>query len=286
MLMSNRNIEESILLKLREAAEKHDNAEPQWLKEGIEPDFDIVEFNGNEKGPIILLLHGLFGALSNWDGIIQGLQTFSRPIAVKFPIITGRKTDTRVKALALLTEFIIRKKGFNDVILCGNSLGGHVALRLCLASQDLIKALILTGTSGLYEHTVDSLPVRPDKKFVIEHMRRVFFNKQFITDEAVDEITAILKSKSNVLNLINVARSAKKDNLRKRLKDINVPTLLLWGEDDHITTMEVARTFHRYILNSKLVSIKECGHAPMIEHSVWFAEEVQHFIDSIGYRNF
>jgi len=80
----------------------------------------------------------------------------------------------------------------------------------------------------------------------------------------------ILETKTNVLNLIHAARSAKKDNLKDLLGQIQVPTLLLWGEDDFVTTMEVAEMFHKLIPNSELVSIKNCGHAPMIEHPEWF----------------
>ena len=153
-----------------------------------------------------------------------------------------------------------------------------MALRLCLASPQLVDCMILSGTSGLYEHTVDALPVRPDRKFVREHMGRVFTNPKFITDEAIEEIFKILNTRSYVLNLIHAARSAKKDNLEKLLPQIKVPTLLLWGEDDHITTMTVAETFKKLIPNSVLVTKKNCGHAPMIEYPEWFAGEVDKFL--------
>ena len=110
-------------------------------------------------------------------------------------------------------------------------------------------------------------------------MRRVFFDPKFTTEAAIDEIFEILKHRPNVLNLIHAARSAKKDNLLNVLKDIKVPTLLLWGEDDLVTTMEVAETFHKNIPNSKLITIKNCGHAPMIEHPEWFAGQVQSFLN-------
>ncbi len=151
-------------------------------------------------------------------------------------------------------------------------------MRLYLANPGLVKCLILSGTSGLYEHSVDSLPVRPDHRFVREHMGRVFFNSEFVTEEAIAEIAEILKDRGRTLNLIHAARSAKRDNLLHELKRIEVPTLLLWGEDDQVTTMDVAETFHANIKNSKLVTIKGCGHAPMIEHPEWFSEEVKRFL--------
>src|SRR5690606_38521120 len=117
----------------------------------------------------------------------------------------GHRSEVRVKALAAFTEFYIRAHAKAPMCLCGNSLGGHVAMRLCLASPELVDCLILSGPSGLYEHSVDTLPVRPNEQFIREHMGRVFFEKQFITDEGVQEILQILSDRMNTLNLIHAA---------------------------------------------------------------------------------
>jgi pimeloyl-ACP methyl ester carboxylesterase len=109
-------------------------------------------------------------------------------------------------------------------------------------------------------------------------MSKVFYNQSFVTEAAIGEIVNILEDRAHVLNLIHAARSAKKDNLKDLLGQIKVPTLLLWGEDDVVTTMDVAQMFNRLIPNSSLVTIKGCGHAPMIEHPEWFSEQVKSFL--------
>lgn len=270
-------MEKSILSELKVTAAKLGHCDPQWLKNEEDPIYKTVELGSS--GPELLLLHGLLGAISNWDSVLPLFAKYSKPIALQLPLLTWHRSEVRVKALAVLCEYFIRKRSLAPVAVCGNSLGGHVALRLCLARPELVDCLILAGASGLYEHSVDTLPVRPDHKFIREHMGRVFFHERFVTNEAVEEMHGILNNRLNVLNLIHAARSAKKDNLLKVLKEIQVPTLLLWGEDDTVTTMEVAETFHKNIPNSKLVSIKNCGHAPMIEHPQWFADEVQKFLN-------
>jgi len=274
-----------LLADLKKTAAKLGSCDPLWFKNDQNPTFQVVE--GGTTGPEILLLHGLLGALSNWDTLFPLLTQFSKPLALHLPILTAHRSEVKVKALTLFTEALIRQRNLAPITLCGNSLGGHIALRLALASPELVDCLILSGASGLYEHSVDALPVRPTKKYVREHMARVFINKEFITEEAVDEIFQILSRRLKVLNLIHAARSAKKDNLLSELKEINVPTLILWGEDDVITTMQVAETFHKNIKNSKLVTVKKCGHAPMIEHPEWFAEEMKKFLleNSVYYKN-
>lgn len=252
------------------------SSDPLWLKNEQEPSFSTVELG--ETGPEIVLLHGLFGALSNWDETQPLMAKYAKPIALSFPLLTGHRSEVKVKSLALFTEYFLRNRNFGPVTLCGNSLGGHVAMRLYFAAPELVDCLILSGTSGLYEHSVDTLPVRPDAKFVKEHMGRVFYNQAFVTDAAVKEVTGILENRMNVLNLIHAARSAKKDNLKDVLGQIKVPTLLIWGEDDLVTTMGVAESFHKLIPNSQLVTFKKCGHAPMIEHPAMFAAEVERFL--------
>jgi pimeloyl-ACP methyl ester carboxylesterase len=261
---------------VKDSLPKLGSVDPLWLKNEEEPQFKTVEMG--TQGPELILLHGLFGALSNWESVQPLIAAYAKPIALSFPLLTAHRSEVKVKSLALYTEYFIRNRGLAPTTLCGNSLGGHVALRLYLAQPELVDCLILAGTSGLYEHSVDSLPVRPGREFVQDHMSRVFHDRKFITEEAVSEITTILEDRSRVLNLIHAARSAKKDNLKDVLPLVKAPTLLLWGENDEVTTMDVAETFHKLIPNSTLVTTKNCGHAPMIEKPEWFADEVKKFL--------
>lgn len=265
-----------IFSHVQRSAAKMGSCDPVWLVKRTEPTF-TVQRAGN-SGPPMVLLHGLFGALSNWNDVTPLFAKYCRTYALEFPIISGHRSEVKIKALAAYTEYFIRKEGLGKVILCGNSLGGHVAMRLYLACPELVDSIVLSGSSGLYEHSVDALPIRPDARFVREHMSRVFYHQRFITDAAVNEIADIIKHKSHVLNLIHCARSAKKDNLHDVLPTIAAPTLLLWGLQDKVTTMDVAETFNKQIPNSELKTIDGCGHAPMIEHPQWFADEVEKFL--------
>lgn len=230
--------------------------------------------------PTMILLHGLFGALSNWDTTINKFAQYTQPIALRLPITQGPKSDITVKSVVLTTIYFIESLGLGPVILCGNSFGGHVALRLCLLRPDLVRALVLSGSSGLYEHGVDALPARPDREFIRDQMQRVFALEQFITEQAVNDIFDIVSQKEKMLNIVHAARSAKKDYLEKLLPLISVPTLLLWGEDDRITTPQIANRFNQLIPNSNLIMKENCGHAPMIEHPEWFSNQVKSFLSN------
>ena len=262
--------------ELRKIAKDNNYKLPSWLEKNVEPEIEFTNENNGKRN--ILLLHGLFGAVSNWDSIIEPLKEFSNPIAISFPIATGKISDISVSSLTLLTEYFIRTQNFSDLIICGNSLGGHVALKLALESPELFSKMILSGSSGLYEHQVEKLPLKPTSEFVRNQMEKVFFNKEFITDEGIKSIVDCLLNKKTFLNYVIAAKSAKHDNLENILGKINKETLLLWGEDDEVTPLDIARMFNTLIKNSTLKTISSCGHAPMIEHPEWFVEEIKNFI--------
>jgi pimeloyl-ACP methyl ester carboxylesterase len=249
-------------------------------REQAEQKSNFISHREGEKGSHLIFLHGLLGAVSNWETTQPEIAKFCKTHALSLPILTAHRSQLKMKSLAAYTESYIRENNLGPVVLCGNSLGGHVAMRLYLAAPELVSCLILSGASGLYEHSVDALPVRPDRKFIRQHMTRVFKQREFMSEERVEEVYKIVEHKANVLNLIHTARSAKKDNLLLELPKIKVPTLLIWGRDDEVTTMDVAQTFHENIPNSKLVVFEECGHAPMIEYPQRFAEEVRSFLKS------
>ncbi len=263
--------------KLRASAERL-GCSPRWLKEERLPTFSVTEYGG--EGPVVVLLHGLFGAVSNWAALAPTLGKFARVSALNFPILEAHRSDVTVQALTVYLEAFLRSRGLSRVTLCGNSMGGHVALRLALEAPELVDRLVLTGSSGLYEHEPARVPMRPDEHFVRDQMRRVFVRDEFITDEGVQEVLSALSSRGTILSVIQAARSAKLDNLQGRLHEIQCPTLLLWGEQDEVTPMAVAHTFEDLIPNATLHSIAGCGHAPMIEEPAWFADEVQDFLSA------
>lgn len=146
-----------IFKEVLQSASSMGACEPRWLHEGTVPQFECAEFG--DRGPNMILLHGLFGAMSNWGLTISLFSKFAKVFNLSFPLLTGHRSEVRVKALAAYTEFFIRSRNLAPVVLCGNSLGGHVALRLSLVAPELIDCMVLAGASGLYEHSVDTLPI-------------------------------------------------------------------------------------------------------------------------------
>ena len=113
------------------------------------------------EGPNLLLLHGLFGALSNWDVVINEFKKNFRIFIPMLPLYDLPFRKIGLDALVDHLEGFVDIKRLDNIILMGNSLGGHVALIYTLRRQETLKKLILTGSSGLFENAMGgSFPKR------------------------------------------------------------------------------------------------------------------------------
>ncbi len=228
-----------------------------------ENDFHFIE-EGN--GPVLLLLHGLFGALSNWVDVVERFSKNYRIVIPLMPIYTLPILNTNVKALAKFVHDFVSYKNLNDFVLIGNSLGGHVGLVYLKEHPLKVKAMVLTGSSGLYENAMGgSFPRREDYDFIKQKVEVTFYDPKTATKELVDECYGIVNDRGKLIRILSLAKSAIRHNMSDDLKDMKLPVCLIWGKQDTVTPPDVAEEFHRLLPNSELFWIDKCGHAPMME---------------------
>ena len=218
------------------------------------------------NGEPLVLLHGLFGALSNFQSLVEYFRAHTKVVVPILPLLDMDILHTSVSGLAKFVHRFIEAKGYQGVNLLGNSLGGHVALVHILKHPERIKSLILTGSSGLFENGMgDSYPKRSDYEYIKTKTELTFYDPRVATKELVDEVYSITNNRLKAVKIIALAKSAIRNNLGEELSQIKQPTLLVWGNNDTITPPFVAREFHKLIPNSELQFIDKCGHAPMME---------------------
>ena len=232
------------------------------------------KFRYTEKGegtPIVIL-HGLMGGLSNFHGVTDYFpQKGYRILVPELPIYDMPMLKTNVKNFAKYVEQFIKFKGLKDVILLGNSLGGHIGLLHTKMYPDLIKALVITGSSGLYESAMgDGYPKRGDYEFIKKKAQDVFYDPAVATKEIVDEVFATVNDRVKLVKTLAIAKSAIRHNMAQDLPSMQTPTCIIWGENDAVTPPDVAELFHELLPDSDLHWIKKCGHAPMMEHPLEF----------------
>ena len=225
------------------------------------------------EGKVIILLHGLFGALSNFREVIDYFSPRYKVVIPMLPLYDLPVLNTSAKSIAKFLSQFIDHKGFSDVHLVGNSLGGHVALIYTKNHPEKVKALILTASSGLYENAFgSSFPRREDKEFIRQKVGLTFYDPAHATDELVDECFEVVNDRNRVIRILAIAKSAIRHNMAKDLPNMTMPSCLIWGKNDTITPPEVAEEFNEKLPNSTLYWIDKCGHAPMMEHPNEFNE--------------
>lgn len=234
------------------------------------------------EGEVLLLLHGLMGALSNWDKVIEDFSPHYRVIIPILPIYDLPLLTTGVKSLAKYVHKFVKYKRLTDITLLGNSLGGHVALIYVLSHPTLVKAMVLTGSSGLYENAFGgSFPKRENYEFVKEKVEYTFYDPKTATKELVDDVYRIINDRHSVIRILAMAKSAIRHNMNKDLHKIHIPVSLIWGRNDKITPPEVAVEFNQLLPDSELHWIDQCGHAPMMEQPEEFNRYLKGFLDKI-----
>jgi len=232
------------------------------------------------SGEIIILLHGLFGALSNWKSVVDTFSKNYRVIIPRIPLTEVNVKEANLESLTKSVSNFIEKFKLKNFTLIGNSLGGHIGLIYTIQNPAKVKRLVLTGSSGLYENSFGgSFPKRGDYNYINERVNHTFYNPDILTKKYVDNIFETLNNNEKCLNIITIARSAQRNNLAKKLYKIKCPTFLIWGLNDTITPPSVAHQFNKMIPKSKLKFIDRCCHAPMMERPKKFNSILKSFLD-------
>ncbi|CAA0203706.1 alpha/beta fold hydrolase [Tenacibaculum maritimum] len=234
------------------------------------------------EGQPIIVLHGLMGALSNFDKTFHHFSQKGYKVLIpELPLYTLPLLKTNVKNLTKFLHDFITFKQLKNVVLLGNSLGGHIGLYYTKHHKNDVGALVLTGSSGLYENSMgDSYPKRGDKEYIANKTRDVFYDPEIVTNDLIDEVYNVINDRSTLIRTLAIAKSAIRHNMAKDLPDMKQPTCLIWGKQDNVTPPEVADDFNKLLPDSDLFWIDKCGHAAMMERPEEFNQILENWFTS------
>jgi len=252
------------------------------IKTKREEGFNYIETDPG-KEMTLLLLHGLFGALSNFKTIIDHFADKANVVVPLLPIFDMPLRKLSVTGLVDHVHQFVDFKGYRRLNLVGNSLGGHVAILYALAKPELLRSMTLTGSSGLFEAPLGStFPKRGNYEFVQKKTETTFYDPLVASKDLVDEVYDIVNDRNKAIRVIAIAKSALRHNISDRLHTIKRPILLVWGMQDTITPAFVGEKFQELLPNSRLFLLDKCGHAPMMEHPEEFNRLLNEFLVDIG----
>jgi len=233
------------------------------------------------NGPVVILLHGLFGNFALWKKTVDALKEKYRVIVPRLPIFDLPVQNTNIKYLVKVLDEFIEWNQLKNVTLVGHAIGGQVALLYTYTHPSLVEKLVLTGSAGLFENSnfEEATPSEiSDYDFIQEKVQEAFYEPSVAPSHFVEEIYTTVQNIPKRLTIGSFIRSSKQNSVTYFLNKIDHPILLLWGLEDRISRPEVALHFHDFLQNSEIRFIEHCGHVPMVENAEEFNKHLLNFL--------
>lgn len=233
-------------------------------------------------GPPVVILNGLLGLNEHWFSVLPRLVTRAEVFLLQPPLLEMKGPGCSVDGVTRLIAGVLETLVDRPALLVGNSLGGHVALKLAMEHHPLVRALGLVGSSGLFERSFEkNVEHSPSRQWLERKITDLFHDPSRMLPGMVDAAYAELSRRSAARALVKLGRSAKNDHLGERVAGLATPVLLAWGRNDIVTPPEVAEQFHSLLPNSRLVWIDRCGHAPQVERPDELGGAIADYLDSL-----
>ncbi|MEL6591980.1 MAG: alpha/beta hydrolase [Bacteroidota bacterium] len=266
----------------------------------LEIDHALVHYRDEGQGPPILLLHGTFASLHTFDGWVTQLKTDYRLIRLDLPGFgLSEVTEDHVYSMSRylhIIETLLNELGMDRVSIAGNSLGGWLAWEFALDYPERVERLVLIDAAGVEIHRHIPLPVRLArlpfaKKFAplfinrptIKHfIREVYADPSRITPEVIDRYYELFAREGNPEAFLTIVNSKFEDRA-DQLPKIDVPTLIIWGEQDNWLPLSNAYHFLNVMPNAKLIIYEDLGHIPMEEAPEETAQDLDEFMIETQY---
>lgn len=252
----------------------------------IEIDGIKIHYKDEGQGPVLILLHGVCASLHTWDGWTQRLKDRYRIIRLDIPGfgLTGPIPDKslyRKDELVRLFEKIVDAMKLEKFSLAGNSLGGYISWNYTLQHPDKVEKLILIDSVGFSQPLPRLLAfashplVRPFARFTMPRflldkaVEQVYGDKSKVTQELKDRYFDLAMREGNKGSYIDVFAEMRKlrhdENLSQGIKDIRVPTLVMWGTKDEWIPFKYFENWKKELPAAKFVQYEGAGHTPMEE---------------------
>lgn len=235
------------------------------------------------EGPPLLFLHG-------GDYFAQHREFFDR-LARHWRVVVPRHPGfgnserpdgfRTVHDLAYLYLDLLQRQDFGKVTLAGASLGGWIALEMCVRCLERIDRLVLIDSVGVKfgereERDIADIYALPSE----ELLRRSFFDPRHVTPDYSllddDELGAVARDRQ--ATALYAWRPYMHDpGLRQWLHRVRVPALAIWGENDGIVTSDYGRRLCSSLPNARLEVIPRAGHHPQVERPDEVADAIGRF---------
>lgn len=249
---------------------------------------DGMQVHLRDQGPRddpepLLLLHGTSASLHTWQGWVEQLKAKHRVISIDLPGfgLTGPfpDGDYSVEHYQHFLEQLFAQLKLQRVTLVGNSFGGQLAWLFALKQPQKVGHLVLIDAAG-YPRQSESVPLgfwlaqNPvlaplmakilPRKMIESSVRNVYGDPAKVTDELIDRYYQLTRREGNRQALVERFKQVGNDSF-EQIKQLQVPTLIIWGGEDRLIPVANAERFATDIAGSRWVIFEDLGHVPQEE---------------------
>jgi len=286
-----------------------DTVSPEQLADA---DSQFVEVNGlrlhykiaGEGEPALLLLHGFAASTFSWREVMPALAQEGKTIAFDRPAfgLTERpmpdewqgENPYRTEAQPDYVIGLMDRLGVTEAVLVGNSAGGTVAVSTALEHPERVTALVLvdpaiyagSGTPNWLRpilrtpqaRRLGPLFVRGIQEWGQDMLNSAWHDPDQVTPEMREGYTKLLRIANWDRALWEFTLASRPLGLPDRLNELELPTLVITGDDDRIVPTEQSVRLAGELPNAELVVIPNCGHLPQEECPEAFLDAVRTFL--------
>lgn len=257
-----------------------------------------IRDRGPRNAPALVLIHGSNASLFTWEPWVKRLDTTYRVVTLDLPGhgLTGAvpNGDYTQQGMVTFTREVADKLGLKQFAIGGNSMGGGVAARFAEEYPDRITRLILVDSAGMPTKEGERIPLAfrlartpfinkvllhiTPRSLVVEGLNDAIVRKSIITNRMIDMYWDFARMDGTRQATLVRFRLPWNTDVKDHIGDIKAPTLILWGEEDHLVPVDAARQFAAAIHGSRLVIYPHTGHIPQEEVPEKSADDVRAFL--------
>ncbi|HEY1960965.1 MAG TPA: alpha/beta hydrolase [Rhizomicrobium sp.] len=257
-----------------------------------------IRDRGPRNAPVLVLIHGSNASLFTWEPWVKRLDNTYRVVTLDLPGhgLTGAvpNGDYSQEGMVAFIKEVADGLGLKQFAIGGNSMGGAIAARFTEKYPERISRLILIDSGGLPTNEGQHIPLAfrlartpfvnkvllhiTPRSLVVEGLNDAIVRKKIITNRMIDlywDFARMTGTRQATLIRFQLPwNTAVKDHIA----DIKAPTLILWGEEDHLVPVEAARQFAANIHGARLVVYPHTGHIPQEEVPQKSADDLRAFL--------
>lgn len=236
----------------------------------------------------ILILHGWGGSQEKWRPVVERLKRAGEDVHIfDLPGFGGTPLATpwNLDDYCQYVKTYIESHHLRDLILIGHSFGGRIAIKLVVQSGSLVRRLILIDAAGIKE-TGGYAQIRKALFLLLAKIGKRLISlvpsEQF--HHVSKKILYRLAGVSDYQNANPVMKETMKhvleEDLEPLLPQIQLPTKIIWGENDRMTPLKDGKCMHELIKASQFVVLKGVGHSPHLQAPEQLVLEILKFMKS------